>query len=566
MAVYSGDAAKQLQARATQLYTEAIKAIETFREAEKNGRLARVSGKQIGEARAKLGVIHRLGKRLQILGEPCGVDFELRAEELMALEMFAAWPQFPSSANYLNSARTKLSRQEQARVKAAKKLQQMIAKDQWQAAEDELYRILDFMEVDMCFLNGEARARYLLPFAKVRHAIDTTLYAKRVATAKEYFTRSRAEQTPDFDAQLAAMSEAVKSVETTGQANLDGEAFGGPQLVGKFGLRWKEGHVATLRCRAFDWAQRSRAGRDATNPDTAGLESKYATFSTEVIATITKLIAADAARVADAEAASLHAQYLTTLAPLARQISDRDVVSSWDAALQQLAAKSPELAADAADFEQGTAEILRWRARVASALADSRLAGAAKPDALMFAATQSESGYPGFHGSQKKLALLGSAPQNLPPAAEKLVGSQAIVANVVRVTATSRGAIASYANRCYANVPAGLDLDSEVNALKFDLLVTDQAPPLTLESAIAVHSAERGDLVAAGGEISGTHVEGLITRFAGLPTAASVLVPLGILTEDKPREVGLQSILIRIDLQPAWVQHEQFFFELAGNE
>ena len=103
---------------------------------------------------------------------------------------------------------------------------------------------------------------------------------------------------------------------------------------------------------------------------------------------------------------------------------------------------------------------------------------------------------------------------------------------------------------------------AEVDLLKFDLLVGEQAPPLTLSSAIAVDSASRGTLAAAGGEIAGVYLEALITRFASLKPMASSLVPLGELPIDS-RQRLLQQTVMRFELEPTWVQHEHFFIELS---
>ena len=112
---------------------------------------------------------------------------------------------------------------------------------------------------------------------------------------------------------------------------------------------------------------------------------------------------------------------------------------------------------------------------------------------------------------------------------------------------------------------AGLFLSAQVSALKSDLMIGGQSPALTLAAATSVHSAERGDLAAVGGEIGGHHLEGLITRFAALPQAASVLVPLGVLPTEELKQPLLSQMLMRFDVKPVWVQHEHFFFDLPAS-
>ena len=107
-------------------------------------------------------------------------------------------------------------------------------------------------------------------------------------------------------------------------------------------------------------------------------------------------------------------------------------------------------------------------------------------------------------------------------------------------------------------------MSDQVSALKSDLMIEPAASALTLAAATSVRSAERGDLAAVGGEIAGHHLEGLITRFAALPDAASILVPLGVLPTEDLKQPLLTQMLMRFDLKPAWVQHEHFYFELPA--
>jgi hypothetical protein len=133
----------------------------------------------------------------------------------------------------------------------------------------------------------------------------------------------------------------------------------------------------------------------------------------------------------------------------------------------------------------------------------------------------------------------------------------------VRISAESKAAIARYSQRTYANLPAPLDMAVEVAALKSDLMVSDQAPPLTMTAMRAVVTAERGDLLSAGGSISGTVLEGVITRFATLPASAVVLTELGRLPPERFDGTNLHNMLMRFDIVPEWACHDYFFINLV---
>src|SRR5687768_11214877 len=93
-------------------------------------------------------------------------------------------------------------------------------------------------------------------------------------------------------------------------------------------------------------------------------------------------------------------------------------------------------------------------------------------------------------------------------------------------------------------------------------MVNDQLPPMTLEAAHAVMTAERGDMVEVGGEISGVHLESVITRFASLPASAAVLMPLGSLPAETFDGAPLNNALMRFAIAPRWVYHDYFFTTL----
>ena len=124
-------------------------------------------------------------------------------------------------------------------------------------------------------------------------------------------------------------------------------------------------------------------------------------------------------------------------------------------------------------------------------------------------------------------------------------------------------AIARYHVRSYANIPAPLDLATETDMLKFDLMVDENLPAISILTAVAIDSAERGDFAAIGGTIRSQTLESLMTRFAALPTAASVISPLGIIPQESSDFGNRNQVLMRFDLTPSWGQHDFFFVEFA---
>lgn len=77
--------------------------------------------------------------------------------------------------------------------------------------------------------------------------------------------------------------------------------------------------------------------------------------------------------------------------------------------------------------------------------------------------------------------------------------------------------------------------------------------------AAALAKARRGDLSAAGGEISGMALEPLVTRFATLSKAGRSLIPLGPLPAEPSTLGPLRQVVMQFEIKPTWVQHECFF-------
>ena len=570
---------KALYGNTIKLADGALKEMGQQLEAASKGRLRTLSGKQIAATRTKMLQTIRFSEHLQTYGEPTAVEIPMRLSVFGALyhtQVVKAYPGQPTSARFMTQLRAAMNKQAPARVKAAARLQQLVVQKKWQAAADGLYKVYDALELaGIAFLTDSEQRVIRTPFDEVSAVIETAARRLRSEQAAKVLAESRAKQLPDFAAILTEIKQAAASVGTTGQAVWKEETVDGPQLVEKIGVAWKEAHVATLRCRAVDWAGLARAkhsgyepAMEMENPSRSDpLRTAYRDFTVNMLDAIAQLLRGEKARGEEQDTVALYVRYLQTLSPLMDQVADEYSLAPVDEALRSLAGKVDGFGEEVDAYAVGTAQMLRWRARAATAMARTRQEQFAALPTTMFQATKSDQNYTGLFTAlrpeEARPRFLACAPKILPPAIEKLVGQKVRVGSVRRVTPTSRSAIAEFERRTYANLPAGLPLAAEVDSLKFDLMVSDDAPPLTLASAMAVDSAVRGDLAAAGGEITGTHLEALITRFATLPTAASVLVPLGNLPTEN-QDYLLHQALMRFDLQPSWAQHEHFFVELSA--
>ncbi|MEZ6112633.1 MAG: hypothetical protein R3C99_16710 [Pirellulaceae bacterium] len=586
MAVH-GEQAKVLQARIHGLYDEALKSTQRIIEMTAKGDLAKVNPQLFISARVPAGQGARLSEQLRLLGEPAGPDYELRCNRLLQVSgpPLNQYITFPTSQKYIDGLRQKLAKQAPARANVVGRLEQLIQQQKWEAAEKMLDDALVLIYTDTTFFHSSETAVILKPFEQVTAAIRTAMLNKRRQIAAQLLAERRQKLAFDLPGLVQQVSAAADSIGATGTFDPDGQPLSGPQTLTMLAGRWDEAHASAIRVMAIDWARHangydSAAGYDAaaaydpslvgevaapaTSDSASPLSQEYAKFTAAMIGGIVRLIDADAQRLPAAEIESRHAEYLAALSPISGQLADRQALSAFSAALDRLAAKSPALGLQVKYYGEATNELLRWRQRAAEAMARAATGDARPIEQQMYDATVSRPPdytglFPQVNADRRYPALLASSPQILEPALPNLVGQTITASDVTRLAGNSKYAIARYQLRTYVNTPAPMDTAGQVAELKADLFVAESQPPLTLAAAAAIHSAERGDFDAVGGEIVGAHLEGVITRFASLPTAAAWMLPLDRLPDEWPQQPSLNQVLMRFDVQPTWVQHRCFF-------
>jgi hypothetical protein len=577
LAVHGQTLSPELQQRAQSLYETANKSMIGFAKAINSSRDARLDGRELGRTHLALLQMGRLGGRLVLLGEPAGADYQARANVLRQglNKIIPAYRSTRLGQAFIETIRLQIRKQAPVRMKTLVKVQELANQQKWEQAEDVLYELLDMLETGTVFLTSAEHQSIYEPFDEVRAAVDRAMFRIRKVQANDILSQSRQAQTPDFAAVDAQMKAAARALATSAQVPWAEESLTGPELVDRFGQKWREIQVKSLRCQALDWAMQSGASEmyeeegegDPSSAERDRITGPMRQFTASVEQAIAQAIDADAQRASAEEAVRLYHEYLSVLAPLARQAERSGLASVVEPPLKNLASKSDAFAQEVAAYQAATDELLRWRRRVAAGRAAAQAAGYPAVEKPFFEATRNNGEYKGLFPERdadpRFPALQASAPQVMPVATERLMGQAVAVHDVVRLPGQSRAAIARHRMRTYANLPTGLNVASELDSLKFDLMVGNTANPLTLAAMQSLTSAERGDFSAVGGTISGIHLESLITRFASLPEPAAVLMPLGVLPREDVEYRLHAQMLMRFDIQPQWAQHDHFFVEFT---
>lgn len=564
--VHSSEVAPQLLAQAQQLFDQNQLALGKFEELRAAGKAAAIDPLKVGQAYATVLKLRRAGEQLRQCGEPAGYDYLLRATR-QATELnriIGALQSLPQAQQAIANTRAKALQVSQTRTKQIPRLERMVEDKAWLKAEAELHDVLDELEIYLGFLIVEDRQQVTLPWRELKVTIETAAKSARQEQALAHLAARRDATLPDDDAFLADMKAAANDVRASGKHTVDGSARSGPELLAHFDVKRQTHHVQAINALATEWARAAVLGESPT-PEWTAAEEKYKTFAAQLPPALAAIIEADTARISDASAKELYLQYLPVVADLSAHAPD--CAAPLESALSKFSEKSPALAAEIAAYRTATSELLRWRQRVAQEQAAAR-AGNAKELATAarewFARTEATGGFfePTSPSPARMVDPVGQVLENSGP---KVVGRSAVTRHITALASGTAG-ISRYGERVYARValPANdVALAAAREALTRDLQAVEK-PPLTLVATQALRSLARGDLPEMGGEVKAVYVEGHISRFATLPAAAALLLPLGTLPQSYTQEEPLAQVVLRFDLKPQWIANDYFFVELSG--
>ena len=538
MAVHGDEPCVELQTECQQRYEKANKGLVDIIAKNQARQLDKLKPQQFTDPYIALRQIERLSQQLRLWGEPAGEDFRFRAQSLLEpLNGIAlSYAGTPAGGAFNQKARQFFQNNQKKRDHELRRIDELIQKEKWPEAEDAYFKLYDQYDLAALFIPSAERPTIFDPFGTRRMLIDRAMSALRKQTATQSLTKRRTEQVTNLDQFVQELAAAAEAVKTSGQAVIADKPLTGPELVQHFGQRWQQTLAGMVRYRGLTWALNSQESGQATmmaNPNQPAVDdpviTRYHKFVAEFTNGLANLIEADAARVSEADAPALYVAYLQAVAPLAGRAFEESLTVSpfrdrLQAAVAKVAARAPALATAVATYQAATGDLLEWRRRTAAALAKSQLA-AFEPLEVPFqkmatADTKSPGLIVNMVGDPALPKLFGSSPQIVPILFQRMSNKPVSVRHVTGL-ASGKSEMSRYSAGTYVTCRsiAG-SYAPAIAALRSDLLVTDQTPPLSLAAAVAIDSAERGDAVALGGNVSGMHLEGLITRFAGLPDSA----------------------------------------------
>lgn len=555
---------------ANTLFTSLLKDIQAI-----GANPTRVAGKKLSDLHIQIRQLRRAALDLQMLGETAGIDYSFRANALAQSlsQIVSVFRGSPAGQTYANQAQQFLAspKATQARKAMAQKLQALLQQQKLEEAYQEFNNAFDQLTSLTMFLDTRAEELYSMEIAPVGGLIANGRNKAFRGQAQASLDQLITSQLPATQELLKSIAAATTALQSAPQAAVGEQKLAGPQCLEHFGGVWKQLHLSALHCRAMDWARISNVpgliNLGQIDPQQVRVaDGVIAQVCEDLVKALATLIEADAQRAAPADAASLYQQYLQVLAPLIASTADDKLQQAVQPALEKLAGKSAPFAEEVKSYQTGTHELLRWRERLAQSNAAVAAASFLPSDQAVLKFFMSDGEYSGLFiasdTAPNRAVLTASCPQIVPTASQRALEQPILVRDLAGLSG-GKLAVARYHSRHYATLPLP-DAAAEVTRLQQELMVTAQQPAMTLEAAVALDSAQRGNYVAAGGLVKGLHLEGLISRFAALRPEAQQLAALGPLPVEVPPLGFLGHVLVRLDVVPAWVQHRYFFLPVPN--
>lgn len=563
LAVHGAGEPAEYAGIASQLYKSANEEMGKWLELASKNKLDAEKPDDVAKTWVQIQQIARAGRYLAMYGEPAGLDYQMRHKVL--IENFSKlFETYKSSQNYVKAqtlARAALMKNANARAKKLEAIQKLVQANKIIEAEKEMDEALDSLDTLTLFIPAEEAQNYTKPFLELKIGyIDRSARELRIATAQKALGVTRDNIKADGAVPPDAIAKAAEALKAAASVEVDGQTVTGPQLVSILEKTLVAEHAAMLRRRSTEMARSSALDDHVATAERKAIEDQYTALSKQLLGLLPTIIANEAARATEGEAAALYEQHLQAAARFLMKASSEAAKEETKKSLAALAAKSPGLAAEAANEEAMSREYLRWKKRTAAAVAKAKskefpalpqvFAEGTAVDPMTYS-----DGLFNANTNQPLSFFYAASPRVIAAAQPKLAGKPASVTDIFPLDAGGSG-VSRYSTRTIAMV-ALPDFSAQAAALQTGILGEGKTPK-SLGVAMAVEGTQRGWLAGAGGVIEDLFVEGVITRFAKTPDAIALLVPVGT-WNDEPNQPLLKHALGRFVLKPSWYQGEYFF-------
>ena len=519
-----------------------------------------------------INALKSYSSRIQFYGEPAGSDWQYRC---MVYEK--TWQDLSqkfssqNNGNIHDLAVSKLDKTQKTRLSTLESIRKLLDQEKIYEAEEKADAMWDQALAVGGFLPIPSREAYFRPCEDASGLVRSKTNPDRLKVGKEIIEKEANAALNSYQKLTSDAKDAARQIAASGIATIGSQKMNGPDAVLAIAVNWKLENISLQRAAVL---QRSipyeGTGRVIGMNKTNRVDEWQATaekLTSDLQTAIREIIDADAKKLKGRDASNNYMLYLKILGPLASRCREGHWTDSLHDALSRLA-KSADASEEMQAYDEATSDLLRWRGRVAKQQAQAmstKFPPLGQTCATKLAKTKENIG----------LFMTETMPVDIPwlkhpiPQLAPLLGTNlnelaVSTQNVMRLDTDKNAVWMSRLDRnVYCRVQGEILASEMAKRLATELMIDDLHPPLTIRAAAAAMSAERGDYDSLGGKLSSPVLEATTARFVNLPLSASPIIPFDSIVGGGQGHLALESLTIRCNLAPEWIQHRYFFTKLS---
>ena len=525
---------------AAEFYASCLEEVDKYEAAVARGKAKSLDLQKAGTTKAKLADAGEYARLLAEWGEPVGHDLIMRTSNLDRRLEKVHLAMVEAQTKRIQSLLPAFDKACKKYEKIIVQTRKLIEEGKLDAAEKTFRGPHRGLFALAWWYEYNQRIGPMKAYDVTHESLQNAIFKTNKEHSQTTIAALRDKTRPDMSKLPQAVQAAAKGLASAAEVNFGGKQLNGPKVFMAAAKEWHSLERATLRTIALNWAV---FRRNAETPVTDPVVKSYAVFRTAMIDGFKALVAADAARATEAEAAILHAAYVKNIADVASATRDDELIKSVAESLSTLADKSASLAADTTAYRGATTDWLRWRNRAAQTAAKAAGASAEK---LTVPSTEAP-------------RLDRDAPAVVAQVGDELLGKTILATGGLLVTAKDGKPTGGLIKHVFVRAVAAPQPIQQT--LEAELLVSKEFAPMTVEAAQVLAEAKRGALVEAGGKITGIELLGIVPFFAAKGPDQSAVAPVGALPElvNSGFDVPSQYLLIAAEMDPEWIRGRCFF-------
>jgi hypothetical protein len=515
--------------------------------------------KEIVELYRTIHQIGQVGDELLLRGERDGEVLRNRTAELIA-PLDAAVVELRPSLGSPQGLVNAMVRRAKEQLAELKQLDELIRQRKWTPAHAKLENLLEQADDVGRFPDQKEAEQLFKPLAdriaQVRPGYLTEKKPSLLQPLRDEFATLR----PDLNGlrlQLVAVASAIK--ENQG-IRWNDKAISGPELLVQLVETWPQTDQAVAQAAAV-----LHSIGPPAETELKSLRADYEAARVQAVTLVRELILAEPSSLSNPAVEARYAAYLDVIPrfTVALHATPDDLLASTGA-LNQLAARSANLAAKINRYRAATDDALRWRRRLAQRhhknFRDKK--APAGPIASLLDKPPALPGQEGPGGLKRTNQTFWSIEQ--PPEFIASVWSEhwkGVTASIPKPavrwpTGSDPQFVSAWHGRAVVEVTFARSKLNELNqTLARDLLTDKDHAPLTIETALALHTATFGPYLELAGSITASTADHLPDRLFDLHEPLDL--PGALATSSVTTYPAIPA-LVRLQLQPTWIAHDLF--------